>query len=97
VNRGTVVLSGTMREVKGRYERNRVVIEFEGDDSFLKHESVAEFKNYGGNAEVKLKDGADSQALLREAIGRARIYKFELVEPSLEEIFIQTVGGKSDA
>jgi ABC-2 type transport system ATP-binding protein len=97
VNRGTVVLSGTMREVKGRYERNRVIIEFEGDDSFLQHESVAEFKNYGGNAEVKLKDGADAQALLREAIGKARINKFELVEPSLEEIFIQTVGGMSDA
>jgi len=97
VNRGTVVLAGTMREVKSRYERNRVIIEFEGDESFLRHESIADFKNYSGHAEVKLKDGADSQALLREAIGQARIYKFELVEPSLEEIFIQTVGGNSDA
>jgi ABC-2 type transport system ATP-binding protein len=97
VNRGTVVLSGTMREVKSRYERNRVVIEFEGDDSFLGHESIAEFKNYSGHAEMKLKDGADSQALLREALSKARINKFELVEPSLEEIFIQTVGGKADA
>jgi ABC-2 type transport system ATP-binding protein len=97
VNHGTVVLSGTMREVKSRYERNRVVVEFEGDDSFLAHEAIAEFKNYAGRAEVKLKDGADAQALLREAIGKARINKFELVEPSLEEIFIQTVGGKADA
>jgi ABC-2 type transport system ATP-binding protein len=97
VNRGTVVLSGTMRAVKSRYERNRVVIEFEGDDSFLKHEAVAEYKNYSGHAEVKLKDGADAQALLREAVSKARINKFELVEPSLEEIFIQTVGGKADA
>jgi len=97
VNRGTVVLSGTMRAVKSRYERNRVVIEFEGDESFLKHEAVAEYKNYSGHAEVKLKDGGDAQALLREAVGKARINKFELVEPSLEEIFIQTVGGKADA
>jgi len=97
VNRGTVVLSGTMREVKSRYERNRVVIEFEGDDSFLKHEAVAECKQYAGRAELKLKDGADAQALLREAAAKARIYKFELVEPSLEDIFIQTVGGKADA
>jgi ABC-2 type transport system ATP-binding protein len=97
VNRGTVVLSGTMREVKSRYERNRVVIEFEGDDSFLKQEAVAECKRYAGRAELKLKDGADSQALLREAVAKARIHKFELVEPSLEEIFIQTVGGKADA
>ncbi|AXC11078.1 ABC transporter, ATP-binding protein [Acidisarcina polymorpha] len=97
VNRGTVVLAGTMREVKSRYERNRVVIEFEGDDSFLRHESIAEYKNYAGHAELKLKDGADPQALLREAVAKARIGKFELVEPSLEEIFIQTVGGNADA
>lgn len=97
VNRGTVVLSGTMREVKSRYERNRVLLEFEGDESFLKHESIVEFKNYGGHAEIKLRDGGDAQALLREAMSNARIDKFELVEPSLEEIFIQTVGGKSDA
>jgi len=97
VNNGTVVLSGTMREVKSRYERNRVLVEFEGDDSFLAHESIAEFKNYAGHAEIKLKDGVDAQALLREAIAKARINKFELVEPSLEDIFIQTVGGKADA
>ncbi len=97
VNRGEAVLAGTMREVKSRYERNRVVIEFEGDESFLKHPSVEEFRNYSGHAEIKLKDGADSQALLHAAAERARIYRFELVEPSLEEIFIQTVGGKVDA
>jgi ABC-2 type transport system ATP-binding protein len=97
VNRGTVVLSGTMREVKSRYERNRVVIEFEGDDSFLRHEAVDDYKSYAGRAEIKLKDGADAQALLRAALDKANIHKFELVEPSLEEIFIQTVGGKADA
>jgi ABC-2 type transport system ATP-binding protein len=97
VNRGEAVLAGTMREVKSRYERNHVVIEFEGDESFLRHESVAEFKNYSGHAEIKLKDHADSQALLLAAAAKARIYRFELIEPSLEEIFIQTVGGKSDA
>ena len=34
---------------------------------------------------------------MRAAIEKARINKFELVEPSLEEIFIQTVGGSADA
>ena len=97
VDRGTVVLSGTMREVKSRYERNRVVLEFEGDDSFLEHPAIAGYRNYAGHAEIKLKDGADAQALLHEAAAKARVYKFELMEPSLEEIFIQTVGGKADA
>ena len=37
VNQGEAVLAGTMREVKSRYERNRVIVEYEGDDGFLSH------------------------------------------------------------
>jgi len=33
---------------------------------------------------------------LHEAAAVATIFRFELVEPSLEEIFIKTVGGKSE-
>jgi ABC-2 type transport system ATP-binding protein len=42
--------------------------------------------------EVRLKPGADAQQLLRLAVDRARISRFELLEPSLEEIFIDQVG-----
>jgi ABC-2 type transport system ATP-binding protein len=97
INQGKAVLQGKMREIKSRYERNRVHIEFEGDDSFLQHPSVLESRIFNGYAEIKLRDGADSQALLAVAASKARIYRFELVEPSLEEIFIQTVGGSVNA
>ena len=97
INRGKAVLSGSMREVKSRYERNHVVLHFEGDNSFLTHSSIAEYKDYAGHVEIRLKPHADAQSLLREAAQKATIYKFELVEPSLEEIFIQTVGEKVDA
>jgi len=97
VHRGQVVLSGRMREVKSRYERNRVIIDFDGEDGFLNHEAIADCKEYPGHVEIRLKEHGDAQALLRAAEQHARIYRFELVEPSLEEIFIQTVGEKVDA
>jgi ABC-2 type transport system ATP-binding protein len=97
IHGGQAVLTGRMREVKSRYERNRVLIDFEGEDAFLSHEAIAEYKQYPGHVEIKLKDHADAQALLRAAEQQAKIYRFELVEPSLEEIFIQTVGEKVDA
>jgi ABC-2 type transport system ATP-binding protein len=97
IHGGEKVLSGGIRELKSRYERNRVMIDFEGEDGFLSHEAIAEYKKYPGHVEIRLKDRADAQALLRAAAQHARIYRFELVEPSLEEIFIQTVGGKVDA
>jgi len=97
VNNGRAVLAGKVREIKARYERNRVIVEFEGRAEFLKSAEIAEAKNFSGHAEIRLKDHGNAQKLLHEAAVVATIYRFELVEPSLEEIFIQTVGGKTDA
>jgi ABC-2 type transport system ATP-binding protein len=97
INNGAAVLSGNLREIKKSYERNRVIVEFEGDASFLKSDEIAEANNYSGHAEIKLKPHGNAQKLLHQAAAVATIYRFELVEPSLEEIFIQTVGGKSNA
>lgn len=97
INKGEAVLSGKMREIKSRYERNHVIVEFEGSDAFLQSSEIAEARNYSGHAEIRLKQHGDAQKLLQEAASASTIYRFELVEPSLEEIFIRTVGGKVDA
>jgi len=97
IDKGRAVLAGKMRDIKSRYERNRVIVEFEGSADFLKSDEIAEAKKFSGHAEIKLKEHGNAQRLLHEASAVATIYRFELVEPSLEEIFIQTVGGKADA
>ncbi|HTU49847.1 MAG TPA: ATP-binding cassette domain-containing protein [Acidobacteriaceae bacterium] len=97
VDGGKAVLSGGMREVKSRYPRNHVVIDFEGDNSFVNHPAVKEYKAFAGHVEIQLREGADAQDLLHAAFQNAKIYKFELMEPSLEEIFIQTVGRRANA
>src|SRR6202021_2270207 len=97
INKGEAVLAGRGREIKSRYERNHVSVEFEGSADFLKSAEIAEAKNFSGHAEIQLKQNGNAQKLLSEASATAKIYRFELVEPSLEEIFIWTVGGKADA
>lgn len=97
IDKGQAVLAGKMREIKASYERNRVVVEFEGSPAFLESDQIAEAKNFSGHAEIRLKEHGNAQKLLAEASADATIYRFELVEPSLEEIFIKTVGGKADA
>jgi ABC-2 type transport system ATP-binding protein len=97
VNKAEAVLSGTMREVKSRYPRNHVIIQYEGSNEFLKFPGIAGSRSFPGSAEIELKPGASAQDLLHLAAANATIYKFELAEPSLEEIFIQTVGGRVDA
>src|SRR5215469_824783 len=74
INRGRLVLSGGMQEIKARYPKNRVQMVFDGDPSFLNHPSVESYKNYNGMAEIKLRDsGADAQLLLTAAVSRVRI------------------------
>jgi ABC-2 type transport system ATP-binding protein len=97
IDKGRAVLVGKVREIKATYERNRVIVEYEGSSEFLSSDEIAEAKDFSGHAEIKLKEHGNAQKLLHEAAAVATIYRFELVEPSLEEIFIQTVGGKADA
>jgi ABC-2 type transport system ATP-binding protein len=99
---GRVVLAGAMREVKSRYPVNRIHITYTGDESFLRHPAVASAKHYNGYAEIVLRAtpqsvnqdmAAEAQAILTEAVSHGtRISKFELMEPTLEEIFIEKVG-----
>jgi ABC-2 type transport system ATP-binding protein len=92
INHGESVLQGDLKEVKGRWGRNNVQIEYDGDGSFLNDTSLVQnFNDYGNYVEARLAPGADSQKLLANAAASARVYKFELMEPSLEEIFIETV------
>ena len=92
ISRGKLVLSGSMRDVKSRYPRNRVQVVFSGDDSFLRHAEVAEAKNYAGIAEITLHHETGAQLVLAEAMARGtKISRFEVKEPTLEEIFIEQV------
>ena len=97
INRGKSVLRGDLKQIKAQYGRNNVQIEYEGDGNFLQQSKlVGSYNNYGNYVEVRLAPGADAQQLLRLVAERSRVSKFELMEPSLEEIFIETVG-KTDA
>jgi len=92
VNHGRAVLQGSLREVKASYGSRFIQIAYEGDGKFLSRCSLVESSNnYGNYAEVKLRPGANSQDLLRAAMCAAKISRFEVMEPSLEEIFIDRV------
>jgi len=93
IDHGKAVLQGDLREVKSRYGRNNVQLEYEGAAGFLDDPAlVKSFNNYGKYVEVRLQPGSYAQKLLHRAAASCRVNKFELMEPSLEEIFIDVVG-----
>jgi ABC-2 type transport system ATP-binding protein len=94
INKGRVVLGGSVREVKKRYGTNALHLEFEGDGSFLSTlPGITRALIYSNSAELELSREADMQKILSGMLGRLALRRFELVEPSLQSIFIQVVGG----
>ncbi len=92
-NNGKAVLNGNLREIKQRYGKNTINIEFEGNDAFLDELKDVRINNRSANyAEIRVLNGQSMQDILEKAMNHAEIYKFERVEPSLTEIFISTVG-----
>ncbi len=92
VNRGRSVLLGNLREIKASYGRSSIQLEYEGELPQLGDPSlVANFNDFGNYVELRLAEGADPQKFLTAAMRSAKIRRFEMVEPSLEEIFIDTV------
>jgi ABC-2 type transport system ATP-binding protein len=96
INRSRKVLDGSLREVKRGFGRNSVALRFEGGgDGVLEDTSlVAGVKRHSDETEALLVPGADPQEVLRRLLASgARVTKFDLVEPSLHDIFIEKVGG----
>ncbi len=94
INKGSNVLEGDLREIKKSYGKNTLRIEFSGGDGFLDQPALIENVNrFGAVVEAKLRSGADPQEILKAAVqGGARITRFELIEPPLNDIFIEKVG-----
>jgi ABC-2 type transport system ATP-binding protein len=90
INKGQNVLDGDIRAIKQSYGKNTLHIEFTGTDGFLQSPLIEKVTRLGNGVEAKLKPGADPQEVLRAAVqSNANITRFELMEPSLNEIFIE--------
>jgi ABC-2 type transport system ATP-binding protein len=93
INRAEKVLDGRLREIRHSFARNAVALEIENGDGVLKDSSlVANMRENNGYTEVLLAPGADAQQLLKRLVeSGASVKRFELVEPSLHDIFIEKV------
>lgn len=101
VNKGQAILKGELKAVKAKYGRDTVQIAFEENGSvdagFLRSNAMVQaLDHYEGHIQLRLAPGSDAQQLLRDVAGRSRLHRFEVMEPSLEDIFIDVVG-KSNA
>jgi ABC-2 type transport system ATP-binding protein len=96
INKAKKVVSGSLRQVKESCGRDLIALRATGGDGVLSDPTlVARTTPHADETEVELAPGADAQRLLRRLIDSGAIVtKFEQVEPSLNDIFIDQVGGE---
>jgi len=98
IDRGRKLLEGPVREVKARHGKNTLVLAFDGDGSFLGGlPGVQRVSDFGRYVEIRLEASGDAQAILREAAARLTVSRFEIVEPSLHDIFVEEVTAHGEA
>ena len=93
LNRSRKVFEGSLREIKSSFGRNSVAVRCEGGDGVLDDPAlVSKLVRHADEAQALLAPGADAQTLLKRLMDSgAVIGKFEMVEPSLNDIFITKV------
>ncbi|MEW6747395.1 MAG: ATP-binding cassette domain-containing protein [Planctomycetota bacterium] len=96
INKGKKVLDGPLREIKKTGDQ-AIRIDYDGDGLVLRRlPGVRRINDAGKSVELFLEAGCDPQEVLAALVGQVTIRRFDLREPSLHEIFVRTVGGKSD-
>jgi len=92
IDEGRSVLYGPVGEIKRNFAGNAVTIEGQGD--FSRISGVLETRHSNGMWHLALDVGTDPQSVFRALASREgiRIERFELEEPSLDDIFVQVVG-----
>ena len=97
IDRGRVVVAGSVRDVKHAMGRQVVRLSTDGDgngSAWLERMEGVKITNHRQDfVELQVPAGTDPETILRAAIERGeRVTRFEIADPSLEEVFIEHVG-----
>lgn len=96
LNQGKTIVKGSLKDIKAQYSKTNLKLATEDDIDFIINSGKYDItKSVNGEYDIKLKDEAQKNVLLKELIdANISIDKFEVNTPSLHEIFVEKVGEK---
>jgi len=101
IDRGRSVLDGSLLDIKRRFSHNVVSLRMPGGRQiFESHPGVERIGEFGQDLSLTLREGVAPEEILRHALGRGEIERFEVGQMSLHDIFITQVrrrGGGQNA
>ncbi len=92
IDKGTKLIDGSLEEIKKKYSKNFVSVEFRNKKIQLEDIDIIQNVYYEGNkAEIELRKNTNYNDLLEVLIYKGDITKYEISESSLESIFVEVV------
>jgi len=90
---GSKVLDGTLSSIQDKYSSDTIRIRTEDGASALNNlRGVESVNDFGQVQELRILQGYDPQDILTEIISRTRVMSFDVVKPSLHDIFLRIAG-----
>ncbi|WP_163101708.1 ABC transporter ATP-binding protein [Peribacillus alkalitolerans] len=90
---GQPVVHGKLKEIKRSFGKKNVIIHADFDLSILEDfTGVTKYKKITEGAHLQVTGEEVAERLLKEIVSKGFVRKFELEEPSLNDIFIEKVG-----
>ena len=98
LNRGNVVLSGNLNEIKKQYGRVNLVIKSDDDvKPYINEMGLTITGETPDEIDVKLEEEGQAKELLNKlCTAGISVIRYEIKEPSLHEIFVEKVGGGNE-
>ncbi|MBC8402165.1 MAG: ATP-binding cassette domain-containing protein [Candidatus Marinimicrobia bacterium] len=96
IYQGRKVLDGTLSSIQQKYGSDTIRIRTEdGKQALGDLPGVEKINDFGRLQELRMEAGTDSQEILAAIMKRTRIEKFEIIQPSLHDIFIRIAGSEA--
>ena len=93
---GKKVLDGTLESIQNQYGQDTIRVRTtDGNASLANINGVEKVNSFGHYKELRMAKGSDSQQILSEILKCTRIQSFDLVKPSLHDIFLRIAGSES--
>lgn len=93
IHRGEKVIDGSLKQIRAASGKNAIRVDYRGEARWLREApGVGEVDDYGNYAELRLQPEAEAPAILRFLAPHLDITRFELLEPTLNQIFLEKVG-----
>lgn len=93
LSKGSQVVQGNLKDIKQSYGRKNLIIHADCELSFLRdYPGVLKYKKLTEGCVLQIEGAEISQSIFTELQGKGFIKKFDLEEPTLNDIFIEKVG-----